>query len=249
MACTLDPFIFGVNDYALRSVQTTYLHTIREACYLDPVSTNNHVITYDLSSNFLLFEPANFLAITDFKNFTDGGFPVTVHVESDSVIGFTAPTTQSFTITSLNDLVGVLKKDFARKLTAFTVKKRYWRVRIVTPTSFIGVWRGLCLGESFKFSRQPLYGGDVEINDRYPQALRNNLLLDYTFDKITSEEKKKFDERILDYADVMPIYLYDPQDLVFWGQKLIRCMLTDCTSKFLKGGRYYNLSMKFEELL
>ena len=129
---------------------------------------------------------------------------------------FTSPDTETGTFNTA-DLVGPRQEDLLLTSLSYSTAYRYWRFTVTTTASFQHKFSKVYFGAWFDFGREPvaplridrqvITPGARELPNRFRLIWRG--ISDGTLNSLSS--------KILAHADLNPVILYDPTELVLPG--------------------------------
>lgn len=169
-----------------------------------------------------------------------------VNVYGDDNSSFTSPDSDTAAITSAS-LLGPRLQDYARLVT-FATAYRYWRVQIGNASaSQAFMYSKIFLGSYFDMGRDPIY---PPIRQHMPVAKGfrahpdNTIMLSWR--GISDASKKSF-AALSAQRDMMSFILWDQGDVLFDGDTLLYCQMTDAS--FITSGRNrWDIEATFREL-
>lgn len=168
-----------------------------------------------------------------------------------SVVGsaasnFASPVTASGTF-AIADLLGPRDEDYLTSLVGLSAK-RYWRFQVNSTASFKHQLSKVYFGNWFDFGRDPIFPADkaIEYKTDGDRAPRYILRLDWL--GITNTVRNDFISKILKWRDVNPILLNDTSGKILDGNRLLHCIITECTFT-PRGVNYSDVSLGLEEII
>lgn len=206
-----------------------------------------HEKVYDLGVDYLDFDLPTTLLIQELANFLYRDDPLTIRVRASDDSLFAVVDEEIYNVT-WGDLVGPEARDFVTSL-GFTTMRRYWKVTIETLDSRRVIVGDVFLGAVFTIDRSPAYPATFIVRDEFVEAKRFPLDLELTFKGVSPVVKARIDDKLITDHDIVPIWLYDPQDAVLFGRIVQKSLITEYNVKSNDSGYLYEISMTLEELL
>jgi len=241
-------FCFGLSEFGVCAESAPCeLHRTDIPCFQPSVPANTNSLVYDLGADFNELEAPDLLVIQNAINFVSLSGSATVTVHGDFNTGFLTGDQQTFNVTTA-DLVGMTNSDLVLDLN-FPTHYRAWRISVTSSIPNTAAWGAVSLGKKFCFSRNPVYPLRFKMLDQYSEAARNTFEAQLFFEGITPAEKSEFDRRVLDFADVVPVFLYDPLDVVLFGKRVFRGYFLKSEIFLKKSSDVYSMRFRVEELL
>lgn len=169
----------------------------------------------------------------------------TWYVQGDDNSSFSSPQSSTGTFNT-TDLKGPRSEDFVSALTR--TAERYWRVQLVTTTSFKHQFSKIYLGNWLDLGHDPRYQAAQERlvlanGNREP---RYTVYLEY--EGITDAKTQALNSYILAKRDVNPIFLYDTNDYLLNDCRLLHCVVAECSITPRTVNRN-SITMTLEELI
>lgn len=186
---------------------------------MSDAATTEFGIVYTVGSAKLV----NFLVVSNIRGLIEAdGSSIGLRLYYNSVATF-----YTYTVDE-SDLVGPQQKDFVTAVTAQT--ETYFQFRTITGSSLHSVFSKVFLGAAFEMDREPL---TVDIRDMSLGSgdRRKSREFQIVFEGITPAKKTEFVETVVPYCKHTPIFLWDSQDRLFYGDELVYANLVDYRCK------------------
>lgn len=125
---------------------------------------------------------------------------------------------------------------------------RYWALYFGAVTALKSTFGKVYFGTFFDFERDPIYS--LTQSRKFYRSGDRAAVFNYTFEwqGITNDKRNEFFTKIVDYADVNPVFLYDTNDLILNGYRLFHCWVRDVTVTPVTS-QYNTVQVTFEELI
>lgn len=127
-------------------------------------------------------------------------------------------------------------------------ERRYWRLYFGASSALMSTFGKVYFGTFFDFERDPIYS--LTQSRKFYRSGDRAAVFNYTFEwqGITNDKRNEFFTKIVDYADVNPVFLYDTNDLILNGYRLFHCWVRDVTVTPVTS-QYNTVQVTFEELI
>ncbi len=206
-----------------------------------------HEKVYDLGADYLDFSVPDTLLIQEFANFTYRDDPIDVTISGSDDPLFLTSDQETLSVQAV-DLVGPERRDLVASLS-FTTMRRYWKVTIVTAEVRRVIVGDIFLGKTFVIDRSPKYPAVFTVRDELIEARRFPVDLELEFTGVSPIVKQQIDDMLVKNSDIVPFWLYDPQDAVLLGRIVHKVLIDQYSVQVNDSGVYYDLKMSFEELI
>lgn len=150
---------------------------------------------------------------------------IAVSIEGDSSSGFGTSEVEQDASVSMTDLVGPNNRDWILS-TSFASAYRYFRVKITTTQSVVHEWALVYFGNLFDFGRDPSYPAQIRRSARVRGARKPVFTFSFEWRGISNTKRSEFLD-VYQLRDFGPVFLYDPNDYVLEGDRLICAYITD----------------------
>jgi hypothetical protein len=205
----------------------------------------NPGIFYDLGSG--VTASVDFLAVArgdmQYKLNASGYFELRADSSLSATLG-----NQILYQTPITTLKGPRNEDFYITGTASTAY-RYWEFRPGTTSGTVQPYLSkVMFGTAFDFGRDPNYPVNQRLTYRQRGDRAPSYSFDFTFSGVTNTVRSNFISKILAYKDVSSVFLYDRDDLILNGYKILHSRLTNI-SVTPKTASYNEISFTAEELI
>lgn len=171
----------------------------------------------------------------------------TIALRGATSSAFTTGETVSHTF-NIADLLGPKNEDFIYTFT--TTARRFWRITLTTTASFQHELSKILFGSFFDMGRDPIYEQLYQERDWKPgrQERETQSRFNLTWRGVTQDTKKSLIWSPLWDMDVCPIFLYDPNDYILNGQKLLHCNIKSHRINAISTNNF-EVQLEFEELI
>lgn len=244
-------YFIGNSQFNLCSSQVPNLSCWNHCERLLAAPGNIAQVNWDLGPDFANIGEANIVAIRDFKNYLDLEASINVTVWAADDPNYTVNFVQQQMTVTPADLVGSENKDWVAPLdeTIFDMSRRYWRVRIVTPNPHNPFVGAIYLSNAVRLKRNPVYPFRIALNDTVAQSRKNHIEIRAELQGLIGSEKRELEDRVFSYADLGPIFIYDPLDVMLFGYKLMFFAVDIPIARISQSGASYNITLSLEEIL
>jgi hypothetical protein len=125
---------------------------------------------------------------------------------------------------------------------------RYWALYFGAVTALKSTFSKVYFGTFFDFGREPSYPAIQ--NRRIQRPGNRDAVYQFTlkWQGITNTKRNELFDKILQYRDVNPVFLYDTDDLILNGIKLLHCRILDASITPITA-QYNDVEILFEELI
>lgn len=148
---------------------------------------------------------------------------------------------------SAGGLMGPTSEDYVFACGGST-NYRYWRYG-QSITSLINQEVGkVFLCSAMDMGREPGYPCQETIDLSAAFARRNRRRFSLTWDGVVNLTKQQFEDYVYKQRDVKTVFLYDTNNYLFHGDKLVYCELTNCSFNQLNASNW-QITAEFEEVI
>ena len=125
---------------------------------------------------------------------------------------------------------------------------RYWALYFGAVTALKSTFSKVYFGTFFDFGREPSYPAIQNRSMERPGNRDSVYRFTLTWQGINNTKRNELFDKILKYRDVNPVFLYDTDDLILNGIKLLHCRILDASITPITA-QYNDVEILFEELI
>lgn len=218
----------------------------RSRHYRTSNSQTAHQIDFDMGSGVTINPDYCILARADILNNSDSGGTHGFTLRGDDNPAYSSVEEQTKTYSD-NDLIGPNQEDAILELSAYSTDYRYWQVDIFSTASIQHHFSKLYFGNWLDLGRNPSYKPIIKFGEFHHVKRRRARTITLLWRGISDTNRMLFDSKVAKNADIHPLFLYDKNDNVLNGLKLIHCELLVHTWDYRDNNS--DLNATFRELI
>ena len=126
--------------------------------------------------------------------------------------------------------------------------RRYWRLNFGASGALMSTFGKVYFGTFFDFGREPSYPAIQNRSMERPGNRDAVYRFTLRWQGITNTKRNELFDKVLQHRDVNPVFLYDTDNLILNGIKLLHCRILDASITPITA-QYNDVEILFEELI